>query len=334
MAQAQRNSGGMQRADTSKTVEQMLVKYKDQIAAALPKHLTPERLSRIALTEVRKSKHLRTANPVSMIGAIVAAAQLGLEPGILGHCYLVPFKGDVQLIIGYRGMIDLARRSGQTVSISAHVVYEGDQFEYRFGLDENLTHIPCAVAKRGDRTHVYAVAKLVGGGYQIHVMEWAEVEAVRDTSEGYMAFKAGKIRSNPWETHLDEMACKTAVRRLFKFLPVSVEIQRAVVLDERADLGMHQNNAAIIDTEFMVLDDDDEDAPDAVTLKGQIKRTDEKPAATTAPPLDLFMARINSATDADGLDLLRGEAKEAFDDAGMAKIDEAIKARIATFDVA
>ena len=335
MAQAQQRNQGraMQREDTSRTVEQMLAKYKDQIAAALPRQLTVERLSRIALTEVRKSKHLRTANPVSLVGAIVTAAQLGLEPGILGHCYLVPFRGDVQLIIGYRGMIDLARRSGQTVSISAHVVYQGDQFSYQYGLDEDVQHIPCAVAKRGEPTHVYAAAKLVGGGRQFHVMEWPEVLEVRDTSEGYQAFKRGAIKSNPWETHLAEMACKTAVRRLFKFLPVSVEIQRAVALDEHADLGLRQNNAAIIDSEFMVLDDDDEDPGAGQTLKDQIKRNDEPKGAAAAPPIDLFLSRVEKATDAEALDLLRSEAKEAFDEEGLAKIDEAIKARMAGFDV-
>jgi recombination protein RecT len=105
--------------------------------------MTPDRLLRIALTEVRRQPKLAECSQASLLSAVFSCAQLGLEPGgALGHAYLVPYGKEVQFILGYRGMIDLARRSGLIDSITAHAVYEGDRFECEFGLAENLVHVP------------------------------------------------------------------------------------------------------------------------------------------------------------------------------------------------
>ena len=212
--------------------------FQAQMAMALPKNLTAERLTRIVMTEVRKTPALLNCNQESFFGAVLQCAQLGLEPGsALGHCYLLPFgngkardgRPNCQLIIGYRGMIDLARRSGQIQSINAYVVHEADDFEYELGLHPDIHHKPSPLADRGPVTYVYAVAVLKGGGVQFEVMSRAEVEAVRAQS------KAGK--SGPWVTHWDEMARKSVVRKLFKYLPVSIEAVRAVEIDEKSDRG-------------------------------------------------------------------------------------------------
>ncbi|SUB64025.1 P33 [Plesiomonas shigelloides] len=227
---------------------------KSQIAAALPRHMAPERMIRIITTEIRKTPKLATCDVQSFIGAVVQCSQLGLEPGGgLGHAYLLPFgngkaesgKPNVQLIIGYRGMIDLARRSGQIVSISSRIVREGDQFHYEYGLNETLKHVP------GDNesapiTHVYAVAKLKDGGTQFEVMSFNEIEKIRGQS------KAGN--DGPWIKHWEEMAKKTVIRRLFKYLPVSIEMQRAVILDEKAEADIEQDNASIIGAEYSVVE--------------------------------------------------------------------------------
>lgn len=222
-------------------------RMKAQFQAALPKHMTPERMARIVTTEIRKTPTLAKCDQHSFLGAVIQCAQLGLEPGnSLGHAYLLPYGNQVQLIIGYRGMIDLARRSGQIVSLSARAVRERDTFEYQLGLHEDLTHKPYEGEDAGDITHVYAVARLRDGGIQFEVMSRAQVEAVRAQS------KAGK--SGPWVTHWEEMAKKTVIRRLFKYLPVSVEIQRAVVLDEAADAGVPQEHDFVFDGDFEVVE--------------------------------------------------------------------------------
>lgn len=227
-------------------------KFQAQMALALPKSMTADRLTRIVMTECRKAPALLKCAPESFYGAVLQCAALGLEPGsALGHCYLLPFgngkdkqgRPNAQLIIGYRGMIDLARRSGQIVSLSAYCVHEQDTFNYKLGLDPDIEHIPASVADRGKVTHVYAVAKLKGGGVQFEVMSRAEIEAVRKTS------KAGT--SGPWSSHWDEMAKKTVIRRLFKYLPVSIEAVRAVEIDEKSDRGEAVTQQDFIEGEFI-----------------------------------------------------------------------------------
>ena len=241
--------------------------FMAQLSVALPKAMTPERLVRVVTTECRKTPALLNCNPESFLGAVLQCAQLGLEPGgALGHCYLLPFgngkakdgRPNAQLIIGYRGMIDLARRSGQIVSICAYTVHEKDHFEWRLGLDPDIQHVPSPEADRGKMTYVYAVAKLKGGGGQFEVMSRAEVEKVRKQS------KAGS--SGPWVTHFDEMAKKTVIRRLFKYLPVSIEAARAVEVDERADRGEAVTPQDFIDATYEDLAT--EVPPEAVTVDG------------------------------------------------------------------
>lgn len=241
--------------------------FMAQLSVALPKAMTPERLVRVVTTECRKTPALLNCNPESFLGAVLQCAQLGLEPGgALGHCYLLPFgngkakdgRPNAQLIIGYRGMIDLARRSGQIVSICAYTVHEKDHFEWRLGLDPDIQHVPSPEADRGKMTYVYAVAKLKGGGVQFEVMSRAEVEKVRKQS------KAGS--SGPWVTHFDEMAKKTVIRRLFKYLPVSIEAARAVDIDERADRGEAVTPQDFIDATYEDLGT--EVPTEAVTVDG------------------------------------------------------------------
>jgi recombination protein RecT len=227
-------------------------RIKAQMALALPKHVTADRLARVALTEVRKNPALARCDQHSFMGALMTCAQLGLEPGgPLGHAYLIPFENrranrtEVQFIVGYRGMIDLARRSGQIASIEARPVYEGDTFEVTLGLDSNLRHVPDfdnPNRSQPDKLRfVYAVAKLKDGGIQFDVMSRREIEAVRAQS------RAGN--SGPWVTHFEAMALKTVVRRLFKWLPISVELAAAIEADERAELGLPQDNPLVIDAE-------------------------------------------------------------------------------------
>ena len=226
--------------------------FQKQMSLAMPKTLTAERLTRIVMTECRKTPQLLQCNRESFLGAVLQCAQLGLEPGgALGHCYLLPFGNgkssdglpNCQLIIGYRGMIDLARRSGQIKSISAYCVHADDDFSYELGLHPDIHHVPASTAKRGPVTHVYAVAQLKDGGIQFEVMSRAEIEDVRSTS------KAGK--SGPWSSHWEEMAKKTVIRRLFKYLPVSIDTVRAVEVDEKTDRGEPVTQYDFIDAAYV-----------------------------------------------------------------------------------
>lgn len=233
MAQQQTAGAAPQQANKApKTIEDYLKQMAPAMAEALPKHLSVDRLTRLTMTVIRTTPELRQANPASLLGAVMQAAQLGLEPGLLGHCYLLPFKNnkagttDVQFIIGYKGMIDLARRSGHIESISSHAVYENDEFEYELGLHPKLRHVPDMTGNRGEFIGAYAIAKFKDGGYQMEFMPKAEIEKRRTSSPG------GRSKYSPWNNWYEEMAKKTVLRHMWKYLPISVEIQQATAYDE------------------------------------------------------------------------------------------------------
>lgn len=227
------------------TIHQLLLKSKQQMTMALPRHLSADRMLRIAMTSIRRTPKLLACNQQSLLGAVMQAAQLGLEPdGVLGMAYLVPFKDEVQLIPGYKGLIDIARRSGQLSTISARCVYAKDQFEYNYGLHEELKHIPTRDSDPGEVVAAYAIAKLKDGGTQMEVMERWQIEEIRKRSRA--------AEDGPWVTDFPEMARKTAVRRLCKMLPASVELARAVALDERAEVGLPQHLEDVVEGQIVV----------------------------------------------------------------------------------
>lgn len=309
---------GVATAEKKKTIAGLLTDphIKQQMALALPKHMTADRLARIALTEVRKTPKLAQCDQMSFLGAIMQCAALGLEPGgALGHCYLIPFENkkqnriDVQFIIGYRGMLDLARRSGQIVSLEARAVHQKDHFEVELGLDSKIVHKPnWAANDRGPLTFVYAVAKLKDGGVQFDVMSRAEIEAIRNESQGYksaeyFARKDNKKASSPWHDHFEPMALKTVIRRLFKYLPVSIEIQRAVGLDEQAETGIPQDTP-FIEGDYSIADNDSEQLGQAESEGAGNGFTakevhDALSAATTLVDLDEAAALIDMVPEPD-----------------------------------
>lgn len=221
------------------SLKALMASAKKEISAALPKHVTPDRMMRIALTEARKTPKLLECDPASFLGAVIQASQLGLEPGsALGQCWLIPYGREVNFQIGYKGMLDLAMRSEKVSHVAARAVYDGDEFEWEFGLSEGLKHKPCD--NPGELTHVYCVLHLKNGCKMFDVMSKEQVDKVRKSS------KSGN--NGPWVTHYDEMAKKTVIRRLFKYMPVSIELQRAVSLDETVDAGESQGNSTVIET--------------------------------------------------------------------------------------
>ena len=167
--QMAKKNGNALSKDKPKTIEDYLKQMAPAMKEALPKHMDVERLMRLAMTTIRTTPELRQADAGSLLGAVMQAAQLGLEPGLLGQCCLLPFKNnkkgitEVQFIIGYKGMIDLARRSGHIESIYAHAVYEKDEFEYELGLNPKLKHVPSMDADRGEYIGSYAVAHFKDG---------------------------------------------------------------------------------------------------------------------------------------------------------------------------
>ena len=241
-------------------VKSFMESQRANLAAVLPKHVDADRMLKLALGAMRTTPKLLNCNVESLMGAVVTCSTLGLEPNTpLGHAYLIPFENrqkgttDVQIVFGYKGLIDLARRSGQIVSIAAHEVCANDEFSFSYGLDERLEHKP-ALTNRGDPIAFYAVAKLVGGGYAFEVMGRDQVEEIRDASQNY---KFAREKSKTvWGQHFVEMGRKTVLRRLFKYLPVSIELATAANIDSNTEAGKAGNYEEALKGEYSVMPDD------------------------------------------------------------------------------
>lgn len=221
-----------------KAMGDLLKRMHTQIEKALPSVITPERFTRIALTAYSRNEKLQECTAESFLGSMMQAAQLGVEPNTpLGQAYLIPYRNkgmmEVQFQLGYRGMIDLAYRSGEVQNIQAHEVYENDTFEYELGLNPKLRHVP-ALKDRGNVILYYAVFKLTNGGVGFEVMSKEDVEA-------FAKKKSKTYGTGPWQSDFDAMAKKTLVKRLLKFAPLKSDFVRAVTADETIKSGISEN---------------------------------------------------------------------------------------------
>lgn len=225
-------------ANAADNLMSLIERMKPEMARALPRHVTPDRMARIVLTAVRTNPKLADCTPASFLGCVMSLAQLGLEPNTpLGHSYLIPRKNtkrgvvECTMLIGYQGMIDLARRSGLVSNLYAYAVRQGDDFSYQLGTERFIKHVPSEDPARESKpiTHVYAVAKLKGGDPEFEVLTLPQIAARRSRS---MAGSSG-----PWVTDFEAMALKSGVRALFRWLPKSAEMARAEALEVAVDSG-------------------------------------------------------------------------------------------------
>lgn len=242
------------------TMQAYIKKMEGEIKKALPSVMTPERFTRITLSALSANPKLQETSPSSFLGAMMTAAQLGLEPNTpLGQAYLIPFynkgKLECQFQIGYKGLIDLAYRSGEISVIQAHAVYENDEFEYEFGLEPKLRHIPCQSPDRGDAKWVYGMFKTKDGGFGFEVMS---VEDVRAHAQKYS--QSFNSSFSPWKTSLEEMAKKTVLKKALKYAPMKSDFARRLaadgtVKDELSD-DMFDIAPVYIETEGVVVNAD------------------------------------------------------------------------------
>lgn len=223
----------MVKANPRQGIADLLARQWPRIEAVMPKHMSSERMYQLAVSTVNQTPQLAECDVKTLLSCVMKCSALGLEPSAvdgLGRAYILPFRNKGKMtatfIIGYKGMIDLARRSGEIRDISARAVFDGDEFEYEFGLEEKLIHRPSnRIHEPGEKpTHVYMVCHFKDGGHYMDVMTLDEVESVRKRSKA--------ANNGPWVTDYVAMAKKTVIRRAFPYLPASVEAQQAVAADE------------------------------------------------------------------------------------------------------
>lgn len=241
-----------------KTLQQYVKSMEKEIAKALPSVMTPERFTRMVLSAISTNPALASCTPKSFLGAMMQAAQLGLEPNTpLGQAYILPYKNkgvlEAQFQLGYKGLIDLVYRSGEVEVVQAHVVYANDKFEYEYGLSPRLTHIP-ADENRGETVKAYAVFKTKNGGYGFEVMSMADI---REHAKKYS--KSYGSEFSPWKTAFEEMAKKTVLKSVLKYAPVKSDFVRAVQSDEtiKSEISedmLYMPSEVIYETEYSEVD--------------------------------------------------------------------------------
>lgn len=254
-----------------KTMQTYIKSMEGEIAKALPSVMTPERFTRMTLSAISTNPKLASCTPASFLGAMMNAAQLGLEPNTpLGQAYILPYQNkgtlEAQFQIGYKGLIDLAYRSGEVELVQAHIVYANDKFEVQLGLEPKLVHVP-ADKDRGEAIKVYAMFKTKSGGYGFEVMS---MDAVRLHAEKYS--KAYKSGYSPWTTNFEEMAKKTVLKKCLKYAPLKSDFVRQVTQDGSVKTEIDEDMSFVPDNVFEA---EYTDVTDVDTDTGEIVDSEE-----------------------------------------------------------
>lgn len=218
-----------------KTLSDALQKASGSLKMVAASKVTPDKLIKIAIAAAQRTPLLLQCTPASIVRSVMQGAELGLTPGsALNSAYLVPFKNggvyEAQLIVSAQGLCELMYRSGLVASVDAEVVYRGDEFEFELGLNRKLRHVPSgATIDPKEITHAYVVVTMMNGTTAFRVMSRAEIDRIRSRS------KAGN--NGPWVTDYAEMARKTVIKNGSKYVPKSIEVAKAIALDNAVESG-------------------------------------------------------------------------------------------------
>ena len=218
-------------------IYKLLANYKPAIESVLPKHLTPEKMLRIAFNVIHRTPKLKECTPVSLINAVMEISILGLEIGRTAH--IIPFKKEAVVIVDYKGMIELAHRSEKVVNVVLKPVYENDSFDYIEGTNRYIKHKPTK-EDRGELVAAYAIVNYIGG-YDFEIVLPEDIEATKKRAPG------AKKADSPWNTEdAWTMWTKTALRRLAKRIPQSPDLQRVAHLEGLVEAGLKQNISRVV----------------------------------------------------------------------------------------
>ncbi len=230
----QRAHGDVERPTQDNSLHAQIKNMEAQFALAMPKGMEAAQLGRDALTCLRQTPDLAKCTPATVLGALMSCAQLGLRPGVLGHAWVLPFwdsksRGHkAQLVVGYKGYVDLAYRNPQVSSVIARTVYEGDTFDVEYGLDDSLVHKPAMSGERSKPIAHYSIFKTASGGRAFWVMTEDEMQAWK---KKYAPTNRNGDIVGPWKSDYEAMARKTTLLRLAAWMPKSTELAYAMEID-------------------------------------------------------------------------------------------------------
>lgn len=271
-------------------------KLKPQLAMALPKHMNADRMARLALTAFSTNADLQQCSPQSIAGSIMTAAQLGLEPGINGQGYLIPYKGTCTFVPGWKGLVDLVARSGRA-TVWTGVVYEGDRFDYQLGDAPYCRHVPGDGADDGEAfTHVYAIGRVRDAAMPV-IEVWSRNKVSKHLKQYNKV--GGRHYAHSSENNFEMYARKVALLQVLKYMPSSIELANAIEVSNAAETGQ------------------------GVVLEGDLVRVQEPPAPTKT--LNDFIAQIDGASSKDTASLVMDEAQDVLPPEELAQLRDAFE---------
>lgn len=262
----------IKQAEKPKNVRDLLEARMGEIQKVLPSVISPQQFLRLALNALQNTPHLMECTMPSFYGAIMQCAQLGLKPNVNGEAYLIPFKNnkkggvyECQFIVGYKGLMILARRSGEVANIDAQTVYANDEFDLAYGFEPVLVHKPYLKGDRGEPVGFYATVLLKDGGKSAHYMTVADAQRYgKRYSKAY--------NNSPWVTDFEAMAKKSCLRQVLKYAPMSTDVDRAIDADNHV-LKFEENSA--IDSSFVEIVQDEEPTPEELSEAAADIQVDE-----------------------------------------------------------
>jgi recombination protein RecT len=233
------------RVAPAKDFSQFMERMKPQMGLALPKHMNADRMARLALTAFSSNPEMQKCEFRTIAASLMTAGAMGLEPGVNGAGYLIPYKGTCTFVPGWKGLVDLVSRSGRA-TVWTGAVFEGDEFDYALGDRPFVRHRPGDETSPDKLTHVYAVGRSNGSDYPvIEVWSMRKVWKHRDT----MNKQGGKHYSY---RHPEMYARKVPLLQVLKYMPTSIEVANAIAVAEAAERGV----AAVIEGNFVTIHDD------------------------------------------------------------------------------
>lgn len=246
---------------TGTDIKSLITKYETQFGKAIPEScgLTPERFVRVALTAMTTNPKLASCSKQSLMGAMLNCSALGMTfNDSLGRAYLIPYGSDCQFQLSYKGLIELAYRSGNIDKIEAHAVHANDTFEVEYGTNEHIKFIPKLNGDRGEVYCYFAMYKTKIGGTSFEVMTKAEAE------EHKRKYSKASRPDTPWNTAFDEMAKKTVLKKLLKTCSLEPSLAKAVNTDETVKSAIKVED--VVDTDSVL-----DIAPDEISVEGVVE---------------------------------------------------------------
>lgn len=314
-------------------------KHKSQLELALPKHLNADRMVRLSLTAFSQNPALQRCDPKTIFGSIIVASQLGLEIGVNGQGYLVPYKDKCTFVPGWKGLVDLANRGGRC-TVWTGAVYEGDEFDYMLGDSPYCKHKPCGEFEESKLTHVYAIGRVKDSEMPV-----IEVWPIKKVHAHFKKTVVPALQSNHYsKKHLEAYAKKVALLQVLKYMPQSIEMSNAVDVSYAAEQG----KGITIDGDFVSVDNSPQDLQQEQDVQNSTQnevnhyqeqtsqevQTFDQEEVVYAPSVEQIKKGILTAKSVVHLEVIEEQALDHADSAERKHLMALIKAQYQKFQAA